>query len=139
MDIANLTITSSAGACSAGVASVPATVELRWKVSFEDEEAYRVDVYLDENGRRSIHKLGTSTFEGFDHDPTWNQSSGFGVYTVLRRTAGPTSPSIGFVEDGAANRFVSDWTFRVQLVRLSDNQVVRSLGAPWRKTYGTCS
>jgi hypothetical protein len=45
-----------------------------------------------------------------------------------------------YVEYGSIGSFTSDWTYRVDLIRLSDNHVLSSsTSAPWNQLYGSCN
>jgi hypothetical protein len=140
MFIDNLTVaTHNAGACPAPEAPIQipttdAVIELRWRTTNRDDDDYTVQVFLDEEGYPpSIIPLGTSIVPGYDYVNNWVQgylapNIGYGRLTML-----------GMIEDGPANRIVTEWKFRVVLTRDSDGYVVRTLSVPWRKTYGTCA
>lgn len=140
MEISNLTLrTGQAGMCPVdplASSANSASVRLQWRAVNRDDDAYRIDVYLDVAGQLfAQNKLGSPDlnfmFTGWA-PKTWEQGwedivTGFGEFF-----------NSGYVEGGLVSPVTVDWTFRVQLVRLVDGVIVQELRAPWRKTYGLC-
>jgi hypothetical protein len=104
--------TVNPGICSGGSVLTNATVGISWTVTNGDDALYEIKVY--EDGILIATKTGTTT----QH----------------------TKTVTGFVEDGFFNPFFADWTYRVDMVRISDSVVVDTkTAADWEQWYGTCS
>jgi hypothetical protein len=106
----------TAGACNGvGGVSTPAQLQVSWGVANPDAVNYSIKIY--EN----------SVF----------QSTISGSSTTYAKTI------TGYVEDtsgGRSGTFTSNWTYRVDLVRLSDGVVVSSVTtAAWQQLYGDCT
>jgi hypothetical protein len=104
--------TLAPGMCSGGSVLVNASLRVTWTVTNGDAANYEIKVYED---------------------------------GILKATQGGTSTSYtktvtGFVEDGFYNAFFADWTYRVDMCRISDSEVVDTkTAADWEQWYGTCS
>lgn len=102
------------GACSGGSVSVSATVHIAWTITAPNPSTYKTRIKRSGADRSGL-LLNTAT--SFDD-------------TVQ-----------GYIENGLINKvFTSNYTYTVEIVRISDGVVVASAAAqPWVQDYGNCS
>lgn len=99
------------GACSGSTPTPAASLRVSWSAASPDATLYDTKVY--KNGVLQATLPNTTT----THDETVT----------------------GYVLGGLRNSFASSWTYRVDVVRKSDSQVVSTQSsAPWQEEYGQC-
>jgi hypothetical protein len=104
------------GACNGGATDPDAQIQVTWAINSPDNTNYSITVLENGSVIQSGLACNASTF---------------------------TKTITNFVETTqllAPNEFQSNWTYTVQLVRISDGVVIASsVTSAWIQTYATCS
>ena len=110
------------GSCDVGGdggLATPAQIQISWGMTNPDDAQYQLKVY--ENG--VLMSGGTLACSATGLEKTITGAVEAGVDG----------------EAGHGSEWTSDWTYRVDLVRLSDGVAVQTQSSsPWRQTYGVC-
>lgn len=106
----------TAGACSGGATSPDAQIQIAWGITNPDTVNYSLTLL--ENGSVLANGIACNA-------STYNKT----ITNFVETT-----------ELLAPNEFQSNWTYTVQLIRLSDGVVIASsVTSAWIQTYATCS
>jgi len=104
--------TLNAGACFGSIPNPAASIRVTWTITNPDAALYSAKLY-----ENNILKSTQDTAASMNYDKT----------------------VAGFVEGGNGNWWNADWTYRVDVVRKSDSEVVSTgTSAEWTQQYGEC-
>ena len=104
--------TNNAGACFAGTVDTEAIIDVTWSVANSNATLYRARLYEND--------ILVSTQDS-DASMSWQK-------TIT-----------GAVENGPNGQWNADWTYRVDIERKSDSQVMSSASSSqWTQLYGSC-